>query len=57
MAPLSLALAIFGSLLCTFVTADSNNYFVYPAANISNPGQNSVTLVEGTKMVIQWETT
>ncbi|KIM99791.1 hypothetical protein OIDMADRAFT_181169 [Oidiodendron maius Zn] len=58
MAPLSWVLAIFGSLLCTIVTADSNNYFVYPAPNFCNTCQNSsIDLVEGWKSVITWETT
>jgi len=61
--PLSLALAILVSLLClcTLVTADSSsNYFTYPAVNdsiSSIPDQGHVTLVEGTKTVITWETT
>lgn len=57
MAPLTGALTILVSLLVTIVAADSNNYFVYPpAANNTSSGQSSLTLVEGTKTVLEWET-
>ena len=61
--PFSLALAILVSLLglCTLVTADSSsNYFTYPAVNnslSSIPNQGHVTLDEGSKTVLTWETT
>jgi hypothetical protein len=58
MAPLSRSLAILVFLLVTLITADSNNYFVYPpAANGSSSDQSSLTLVEGTKTVLEWQTT
>lgn len=57
MLPLSATLATFGLLLCTLASADNTNYFIYPAKNYDNDGVNSITLVEGTKSILQWKTT
>lgn len=61
MIPLALAFAICVSHLLVLVTADSNNYFVYPPANPNYssyaPDVTFGTLQEGASIILQWVTT
>ena len=61
MIPLALAFAIFVSHLLALVSADSDNYFVYPPANPNfssyAPNVTFGTFEEGASITLQWVTT